>query len=198
MGLGAKYSQPIPFDYLGAAPTAMFQDEKNDYGLLYVDDHDRRLLQANGIEPITEVAWDCNLVEPDGFFLIGIPGQLTTAAPDLACVTTVLLGVKALAVRPPCFDVTDAMRWYGEVLMPRGLRSLEGMSGGPIFAIKRVEGGALKYWLHGIQSAQSPRFPSEPYVAANLARPLARFLAVFMAGKHQDLVDRDSAQSTDG
>lgn len=40
-----------------------------------------------------------------------------------------------------------------------------------------------KHWLHAIQSVQSGRFPHDPHVAANLARPAAGFLAEFMEGK---------------
>lgn len=190
MGIGAKFRQPIPFDFLGALPTAPFKNDKNDYGLIFVDDSTRALLEANGVVAITEQAWDCDLGEPDGYFLTGVVGNATRAFADGAKLTVAVVGVKELASRPACFEDTDALRWYGEAMGATEIVSLVGTSGGPVFALKLMADGQLKYWLHGIQSAQSPRFPSEPFVAVNLARPLARFLAEVQGGHHE--VGRDA------
>lgn len=184
LGSDARFSFPIPFDYLEATPTALCVDEKNDYGLLFVRDNVQRLLASNGVVPLTEEVWEKQPSEPDGFFMTGIVGELSAALIDKARVTAVVLGVDEVVERPACFEATDAFRWYGRARMPaEGLTSLIGMSGGPIFSFKVGQDGVMRYWLHAIQSVQSARFPQDPHIAANLAFPAAGFLAEVMEGK---------------
>lgn len=184
LGSDARFSFPVPFDYLEASPTAMCIDEKNDYGVLFVRDNVQRLLQANGVVPLTEEVWEKQPTAPDGFFMTGIVGELSAALIDQARVTAVVLGVDEVKERPACFAATDAFRWYGRAQMPKeGLTSLVGMSGGPIFSFKVDEDGVMRYWLHAIQSVQSARFPHDPHIAANLTLPAAGFLAQVIEGR---------------
>jgi hypothetical protein len=102
---------------------------------------------------------------------------LSKLSSDFASVSAVMLGARELADRPSCFTPSVAARWYGSVAMPtEGLSSLVGMSGGPIFAMKWVD-GTLRYWLHAIQTHQAHDFPRPPFIAANLARPFLGLLA---------------------
>lgn len=189
LSLSATFSHLVPFDYEAAAPSALCKNEKNDYGVLFVDDNLRALLEANGAMALTEDAWQQQPEAPDGYFMAGVLGTLSNTTPDTAMVTSGLVGVREVKERPNCFEATDAFRWYGRVALDDGVRTLEGMSGGPIFSMKRGADGALRYWLHALQSAQAPNFPTDPFIAANLTLPLAGFLAEFMQGQHQHLVE---------
>ena len=187
LSFNAKFLDPIPFDYHLSSPYRPLQQDENDYGLLILSDLTAAALLANQILPISEAAWECDMGEPELYFVTGILGIGSTVTQEYAHLKAVSALIQHIPECPSCFNHV-ALRWYGKVLPTEQITSLEGMSGGPVFAMKYVD-GRYKYWLHGIQSAQSPRFPIEPYIAVNLAQPMAAFLAEVAEGKHADWVE---------
>lgn len=174
VGLHAKDLRPVPFDWSAALPTALYDDPDNDIGLLVVHDHYRRLLVANGVEAITEQAWDVSFDDARGFLLVGIPSELARPATPVTTLTAVGLPVRQLDEPPPALKKTSAKRWYGTVRMPDGLNDIDGMSGGPVLAWRINEHGTMKYWLHAVQSAWDR---TSRAIAACPTRALGHYLA---------------------
>ena len=175
-GPDATYRESVPFDYEASEPIAPFADDKFDCGFLRLNPLDRAALAANGVVPITEDAWEKQCVGPEIFAATGFLQERSTIEPEKYKLSMVLLPIGALPERPHQFEETDAPRWYGQV-SSHVAHSLVGMSGGPVLAFQEDSAGAVRYWLHGIQSAQAPRFPRDPYIAACLAWPMLSLIA---------------------
>jgi len=175
-GPNATYREPLPFDYEASQPIAPFEDERFDCGFLRLGPMDRAALTANGVMPITEEAWEKQCVGPEIFAATGFLKSMSDIELARYRLTMVLLPIGALPERPSQFEETDAPRWYGRV-SPLAADSLVGMSGGPVLAFQQDESGAFRYWLHGIQSAQAPGFPHNPYIAVCLAAPMLKLIA---------------------
>lgn len=189
MGINASYKDPIPFEYNESVATKLSYDPHYDYGIIYLSEHYKRLLEANGVEPLTEEAWENQPDRIDFFKLIGVPSELSEATPDVARVASTLLDVIALPERPECFEETDAPTLWGQIRIGEPMTDINGMSGGPIFAFQRQENGELRYWLHAVQSRW---FFSSKLIAACQMKPLGVFLKEFMEGKHQHLIKDDA------
>lgn len=175
-GPDATYREPVPFDYEGSQPIAPFDDDKFDCGFLRLSSIDRAALTANGVIPINEDAWEKQCVGPEIFAATGFLQEISAIEPTKYRLSMVLLPIGALQDRPSQFEETNAPRWYGQV-SPHAAGSLVGMSGGPVLAFRQGEAGTVRYWLHGIQSAQAPRFPRDPYIAVCLATPMLSLIA---------------------
>lgn len=185
VGSQARHQWPIPFDYDGATPVNLCYDEKFDYGIIFIRDHFRRLLEANGIQPFNEEAW---LKEPnrvDAYVLIGMPKSDTHLSASMLGMKPTMLRVQKLLRRPSEFKPTKAPTFWGKILeLPPSLPDIVGMSGGPILAL-RQEGDQLRYWLHAVQSRW---YKPKRKVAACLMKPLGVFLREFMEGRHDNVL----------
>ncbi|MGE0349449.1 hypothetical protein [Hydrogenophaga sp.] len=186
LSIASKYSDPVPFDYDAALPTVPLDGELMDYGLLILGDLEAAQLEANGVVPLDEGAWPDDQVRPELFFVCGVPdhgAQLATNQVRLKAISALL---KSLDTCPAELE-EHPLRCYFEVVPTDQLPSMVGISGGPIFAARFVE-GSMKYWIWGIQSSQAGAFPMKPYIAANLVAPLVRFLGEVADGQHADLL----------
>lgn len=150
---------PIPFD-LENAPMFFIDDDEEglDFGVVHVDDHLVRLLALNDVVVIDEPNWiHQHRVSFDGYSMLGLPEEWTSAfvsSTGYAVVSPTMLAVtrdvEAEAEQPTRHD-----RFIGQVVLPAGLQSLNGMSGGPIFGFN-FEGGRARYWVVAIQSSWIP------------------------------------------
>ena len=120
----------------------------------------RNLLEANGIEPVTEQAWRKGLPRKCEFYvMIGVPSQLTDVQVDggRANRTSNVVWISIQSIEN--VDVPDHMckpfpRFYGR--LSKTLRceatgeildDIDGMSGGPIIGFNRTQTGQLLYWI---------------------------------------------------
>lgn len=178
MGIRATNHLPVPFDYDNSTPLRLNEKDPNyDYGLMYVSDHYRRLLEANKVIPLNEQAWQDHPDHIDKIVLLGLPaerwrqmGESLELSPAVLSVEP--LGLDVLEDLPADFRSTSAPTFYGRVALPEGLDSIKGMSGGPIFTMCTC-GQTHKYWLHSIQSKW---IASERAIASVLVGPLGEFL----------------------
>ena len=188
LSVAAKYLDPIPFDYDAALPTVPLDADLMDYGLLLLNDLEAAQLAANGVIPLDEGAWPDEETQPEMFFVCGVPergSKLTTREVRLKAVSARLRPLDSC----PEELGNHALRCYFEVVPTDQLPSMVGISGGPIFATRVVD-GRTKYWIWGVQSAQAANFPQKPYIAANLVGPLVRFLGEVADGRHSELVGK--------
>ncbi|HUU85167.1 MAG TPA: hypothetical protein VM243_16830 [Phycisphaerae bacterium] len=163
---GPYQSNWVPFDYEGA-PRQIVGDETDfDYAVFLLEGNPRELLEKNGVASIAEEAWRNPAADAPAYFLLGIPAELSTtevfhtaegrmirSRPSL-----ILQGILPLAERPPGMEMREEQRAYGQIDLSAfhddagRMSSIEGVSGGPIFACKRRGDGNWAYWCVGVQS----------------------------------------------
>lgn len=168
-GLNAKHFQPIPFDFENSI-YGHLDDNKYDYGIIQLSTYYRRLMESNDISALNEEVWEKQPKDPDFYFLLGVPDQLTEVTEDKIKITTTLHTVIKCDSVPIEFEKTEAPTFYGEIHLDDDLSSIKGMSGGPLFSFKRTESGELKYWLCAVQSRW---IKNKRLIAACLINPFA-------------------------
>jgi hypothetical protein len=150
--------QGIPFIYADL-PRCYIYDETEglDFGLIPIIPHYRRLLEANGMSAVAEEHWiHQHEVEFDRFMMLGIPEeatethQLVAEKGVRAIVNATLIPVQAIA-HPKDIPAPSRPWFVGQISKDRAPKSIVGMSGGPIFGIKKIDGDE-RYWVVAIQS----------------------------------------------
>lgn len=144
----------IPFDF-DIDKWAVIEDESLglDYAVTPLNEMYCRLLNAGGVVPIGNDAWGDHLMEHDQWVLVGVPSQSVTYD-----------GHNVIVARPAMIPVTAAEmpelagskaqnQFYGYLHQDSQsiVEDIDGMSGGPIFAIKWIN-EKLHYVVIGIQS----------------------------------------------
>jgi hypothetical protein len=177
--------------------TFMVRDEHFgfDYGLILLDTFPRVALAKNGIRPINSG----DLVDPfqhDASYWIvcGVPEEsIKTFGSGLTVKEFTGILVRPLPGAPDWWIDPPALpRLYGEVCDPADpsdmLKSVQGMSGGPVFAVQEKDGIFFDPKLIGIQSSWVHRHrviaacPAAPFFDA-LARMLADYEAAHPSGE---------------
>jgi hypothetical protein len=151
-GLGRISNIPIPFDLAGAS-TFFIDEDGLDFGVIALSSYYSRLLSANGSVALDDKYWTKQPQTFEGYALLGLPGESTSER---------LNGYGDATVCPTMFGVRQSDEHHAESKFPRfagrldpqlTIRSVEGMSGGPIFGFRRDESGRLRYWVVALQSA---------------------------------------------
>jgi len=153
---GNKFSDTaIPFDF-NIEKWVVIEEEADglDYAAIPLDEMYCRLLNAGGVVPLGNDAWGDHLMEHDQWILVGVPSQ--SVAYD---------GKNIIVARPAMIPLKEAEahelagsksknQFYGHLHQDSQsiVENIDGMSGGPIFAIK-WNGEKLHYVVIGIQSA---------------------------------------------
>lgn len=153
MGTGATHFEPIIFTFEQSKPQYIFSDtpnDKMDYGIIPLSEYYRGLLKANNICPLSEEVWKFQPEEPELFALIGVPGEFVQPGQKSVGVVTSLNFIDECE-RPEKLSETEMPMFYGKILLHKNQRSVKGMSGGPIFAFKQIN-GQYRYWLKALQS----------------------------------------------
>jgi hypothetical protein len=159
----AKHKEPIPFDF-HSAPRRHIDADGLDYGLihlspLYVDN-----LNANGIKAVGEESWERDWPDHfDAYALLGLPAELVRPIPGAVSRAMAFLPVEHIEdeSQVPAKLKHAAPRIFGRVILPgpdedesSPLRSIVGMSGGPLFAFKVNDKGQVeRYWIVAVQAA---------------------------------------------
>ncbi len=154
LGLQAAYDNNIPFDYEDSARYYEYHDGL-DFALICLGPNHRRLLQANGVEPVGVENWiRQDISRCKGFVLLGIPAELVKqedrAKPGIV-IGSVMLSLKRLETLPEGSEVTEYERFIGDLMNRPDLKSLGGVSGGPIVGFYD-EDGDTRYWVIAVQS----------------------------------------------
>lgn len=163
---------PLGDDYVFEHSAHLYDEDLGiDCGCVYLRPHFRRLLEANGVQPVTELAWERDLPPSCDFHvLFGIPKQFTrvNVGRGRADWITNLLWVNVRNVSPD--DVPEHMRskpsprYFGRLdhvltcnLTGQVLADMDGFSGGPIMGFRKTDTGQLRYWVIAVQSGWDRR-----------------------------------------
>jgi hypothetical protein len=176
----AKFKEPVPFNYDDATPTMLGLHHTWDYGVLYVNPLLRANLEANGVKAFTEESWDSKIEGIGRYKLLGLPDELTDHFNvNHVQVTPIFPTVERVETRPEGFEETTAEMFYGR-LPTKPIKSLKGMSGGPVLAFAHVD-GRLRYWLKAMQVSSV-----NEYISAMMMQPLGKYLQEIIEGKHDE------------
>jgi hypothetical protein len=151
---------PIPFD-LRKAPRIFIDDDESglDFGLVLLDPHYVRLLNANGVIPETVENLRKQVdVQFDSYAMLGLPEEFTSRrlqAGEDATLGPTLLRVRAVSESDAEIVRTINQRFVGKVDDALPIKSLRGMSGGPIFGFRSDK--IDRYWIVALQSSWDRR-----------------------------------------
>jgi hypothetical protein len=148
-------SKAVPFPYEGNNP-AFFDKHGLDFGLIYLRQHYQTLLEANGVVPIVKANWEKQEgLEFDRFFILGFPEEFHSSFVQNDVVyggaSPTLLFARPLESAPEDLPETEFPRFVARLDDNVKLKSLKGMSGGPIIGLK--SGRDDLYWIVAIQSS---------------------------------------------
>ena len=161
-GLNVVSHTPIPFDYDNSS--RYYIDDKADgldFGLIALRPYYRRLLEVNGIVPVSEENW---IYQPsikfEHYIMLGLPTQFISRDIRENEITTsispTMIGVTKLEDPPQDLPQTTFRRLVAKINAPLLVNDIDGMSGGPILGFSKEKGG-LMYWIVAIQSSWIPQ-----------------------------------------
>lgn len=114
-------------------------------------------LLAGGVEPLTESIWGpISAQECEDWLVVGIPKESIESRGAASVAKFTLLPLIPTTAPEGAGDTAQNF-YFGKIKVQPKLDSatvnnIEGMSGGPVFGTKRID-GVLRYWAIGIQSS---------------------------------------------
>lgn len=159
-GLGRMSDIPIPFDLTNAHLFYIFDEEEGlDFGVIALSPYYVRLLAKNGAVAIEEKDWLYQAdVRFDGYVMLGLPDEFsskTVSSTGHGMVTPTMFGLRRLDAPPNGAPVTTHPRFVGQINERAPIKSVVGMSGGPIFGF--CFGEQTRYWVVALQSTWIPK-----------------------------------------
>lgn len=149
-GAAAAHSHPIPFDPTDRVLHSVYVVGGLDYAVFTLTDNENALLKANGIQTFAFRDKPLGVQDFDRYFVVGFPDEITDASPGDS-----QAGVGLQPVCVPLVPVTDSPNANGRMvfrIVDKGnLKSIVGLSGGPVFGLRQCDGQVLVYLL-AIQS----------------------------------------------
>jgi hypothetical protein len=122
-----------------------------DYAAVALNTIYRQQLEVGRSIPIGKVAWGDQFTEHDHWVLIGIPSETVGYEQETITGRTVMIPVER-AEAPEDAGRKAENKFYARLKNAGDIKDIEGMSGGPVFAIRKVE-GEWKYKVIGVQSS---------------------------------------------
>lgn len=165
----ALFRDSVPFDFQGA-PKYVFGDEDGiDCAVISLSRMTEELLQRNGIVPLDESYWEVTPRPLDVLYVVGLPHGLKQqerkpgiAGARFCQYATVCILPAAPHQSDPDEQMPGAPRIHARLLTHElwdagdtvSTTSIVGMSGGPIFGLKKSQSdeSGHRYWLVAVQS----------------------------------------------
>ncbi len=130
------------------------EDSGLDYAAVPLDQMSIMNLEAGGAQPLDKESWGDHVTEFDHWILVGMPSESVNYDNE-----SVISGRVVLALLDSC-DAPDSVwndtanRFYARLQegSEAFVKSVVGMSGGPIFALKKIN-GEWRYNVIGVQSS---------------------------------------------
>jgi hypothetical protein len=147
---------PIPFILESEKWFFIDDDELGlDFGVIPLDVHYLRLLRANGIVALQEENWiHQENLKFDGYAMLGFPEEFTSeflSETGDGVVSPTIIPVRALNPALTDTSTTQFPRFVGELSPKLSLKTIRGMSGGPIFGFCLEP--KPRYWIVALQSS---------------------------------------------
>lgn len=129
-----------------------------DYAAVPLETMYCQLLQVGGAIPIDKSAWGDHVTEHDQWALVGVPSETVSYDGKTVITARVVVAPIEPVDEPAAVGPKAQNQFYGRLKDDSAtiVKDIDGMSGGPIFALKKVE-GTWKYSVIGVQSAWYPQ-----------------------------------------
>ena len=157
-GLEASHRHCVPFPYEpGSAIQLYRKDIGLDFALIPLSDLIRSALEKNGIIAVSRENWlHQSSLKFTVFKMLGFPSHLVKAneTPDGELLTEfqpVMIGVDRLD-SSDVEDVPDKTWFVGRISQEAKIQGIKGMSGGPIYGLRKSETGQWTYHVIALQS----------------------------------------------
>lgn len=145
---------PVVFDYLGAPKGRYYREDQGwDYGLVFLRPFYVRQLVKNNIRPVDHLNWKGRPEEFDEYYLLGLPNERVSSTPsgDLSVVPT-MITLTRIVEKPDYYKHHTLPMFYATIDPGNAFESIVGMSGGPIFGVRKLTDGRGNYYFLAIQS----------------------------------------------
>lgn len=124
-----------------------------DYAALPLRDLYVSNLQAGGVVPITKSAWGTHLEKADQWAVIGVPSESVDDSVEGELTARYVGVILEPADAPQTAGTREENQFYARRSdIPQVLNDMDGLSGGPVFAMAKVD-GKRRYKVIGVQSA---------------------------------------------
>jgi hypothetical protein len=160
---GNRFRAAIPYAFdIGRWLVIEKEEIGLDYSAIALDTIYRLQLQAGGAIPIGKVAWGNHLDHHDHWVLVGVPSE-TIAYDQETIITgrTVMIPLEHTEEPAPAGRKAEN-QFYARLKDVGDVKDIDGVSGGPVFAFKKID-GEWKYRVIGVQSSW---YPSSRTIAA--------------------------------
>lgn len=150
---------PIPFDLKRAQLFHVNDDEMGlDFGVMALSSYYLKLLAANGSVALGENQWaHQDGLKFDGYAMLGVPEEFVSPhinEDGQGFVAPTMFGIDRVDASPEESAKTKYPRFLGRLRPGTEIKSVKGMSGGPIFGF--ILGDQVKYWIVALQSSWNP------------------------------------------
>ncbi len=183
-------SPPVPFDFDGAPKIPIYSSEDGvDYGAIMLKSFYANTLFAGGTRAFDEKEYEDCPDEADKHFLLGFPTEarrIDHEYDESGGNVGIGIGCPLIPIQridePPLALQSGEKRFYAKVPIIEGnpctengkMTDIDGMSGGPIIAVKKNSSGIIRYWIVAVQSGW---LKSERVLAACYMEPFINALA---------------------
>ena len=149
----------VPYDFRSDAWFVLQDDTIGiDYATTHLSEYYRRQLEAGGVVPIRKELWSSHVVEADHWVLMGIPSESVSYDGESILSARMVITPLTEAAVPELAERKTANQFYATPLAGSEafFTNADGFSGGPVFALKQVDGR----WLYGAIGVQSAWYPT--------------------------------------
>lgn len=178
-----KFRMLLPYPY-SRNECCVIDKDGLDFAVLPISPLMQETMKANGTKSL---GLDCirNAAPPDAeFSLHGLPTELivdlSDESRDSFLLSSTLLRLDRLPTCPPSITDEPGLSFYGRLRDGMQIKSIKGMSGGPIFAVGINDLGKKVYWLVAVQSCWDSKTKE---IAGCLVRPIAEAVETYIEGQ---------------
>ena len=144
----------------------VIENEENglDYATVVLEDMYCQLLKAGGAIPIDQEAWGDHVTDHDQWALVGVPAETVSFDGRTIISARVVITPIEQIDKPTIARQKAQNQFYGRLQDDSidVVNNIDGMSGGPIFALKKSEG----VWRYTVIGVQSGWYPSRRIITA--------------------------------
>lgn len=173
---GSYQGIAIPFDFDLDQWLVLNNEELGiDYAATILRPIYRAALEAGGACPLPSQAWGSHQIDYDYWALLGIPWETVSHEDGTIISAKTVTLILEPADSPAGPSEKDEFRFYAKLVgdSADAIRSVEGMSGGPIFGLRAIEG----VWHYSAIGVQSGWFPGSRVL---IACPFVVFVAALI------------------
>lgn len=154
----------VPYDF-DAESWFVLEDVRTglDYAAVHLRDFYRLQLEAGGVTPIARNAWSDHVTEHDHWILVGIPSETVEYDGETVITGRVVMSPLVPANEPDLAGDRANNQFYAKPIdgSDQFFNDADGMSGGPVFTLKKVSG----QWVYGVMGVQSAWYSTSKILA---------------------------------